>query len=130
MGNPRKPTHILRLAGRLAHDPGRYSDRVNEPTQNEPLGDPDDYMSPDQVRVWHDIKSRLVEGVALESDRTAFAGLVQLETIRRVMPLEPPLFSLWVRLHGLFGMTPADRSRVSVSPQAPGNAFDDLEKIG
>jgi len=117
MPAPRKPTQILSLTGRLAHDKKRYRNRKDEPTENGPLGDPAPHLPPTERELWKEIAGLLVPGVALASDRLAFEGLVRMAAKLRDNTIgvgeRTQLFKMFER----FGMTPADRSRVSVAGQ-------------
>lgn len=129
MPNHRKPTQILDLTGRLAHDRKRYEDRANEPRDNAPLGDPPEWLPATEREIWEQVAAQLVAGVALASDRSAFESMVRLiAKERRDGELSGPEGSRLSRLFAGFGMTPADRSRVSVPPRAAANAFDDDEE--
>lgn len=128
MARPRKPTTVLELTGRLKHNRKRYQDRAREPVENTPLGDPPTRLGATEREVWDELKGRLVEGVALNSDATAFEGLVMLEARRRENRVTGSELALWKQLLSLFGMTPADRSRVSAP--AKGKTANPFAKIG
>ena len=114
MAPPRKPTRILELTGRLKHDPKRFANRQNEPRENRPIGGPPLRLNLNQQGIWREILGQLVAGVVLQSDHEAFEHLVGLVAKRRRNDLSNPELMALLRLYERFGMTPADRSRVSV----------------
>ena len=131
MPAPRKPTAVLSLAGRFKKDPKRGRARANEPVDNAPLGDPPEYFQPTERQIWNEIQHQLVDGVALASDRHAFEMLVRLVGLMRtngIGSLEGAQLTQMTKLFTLFGMTPADRSRVSAPPggRRRANAFTKL----
>jgi len=131
MGRPRKPTAILDAKGSFIHDPQRA--RPNEPKPSGELGSPPKHLSRAEKKVWKEIAKRLAPGVAFACDRDAFEMLVRLTCWMRygrvVADVPVPmtgsdrntLISLW----GRFGMTPADRSKVSAekAPESPLASF-------
>src|SRR3990167_205184 len=78
MPNPRKPTKILSLTGRLKHDKKRFADREYEPVNNRPLGPPPARLNAALKETWLELQGVLVEGVALVSDAPAFDSMVRL----------------------------------------------------
>lgn len=128
MAAPRKPSRILSLEGRFRHNPARGRARANEPIKNARLGDPPIRLSEGRQAVWREILGLLVPGVALQSDAIAFEEMVCLVARTREQWLEPKDRAQLIRLFTLFGMTPADRSRVSVDRGAKDQ--NPFEKIG
>lgn len=127
MPRQRKPTTILDLTGRLKHDKKRYQGRKDEPVVNGPLGGPPDRLDPNQRAIWLEIQGELVEGVALASDRQSFELLVRLVDRCRRNDLDGAGLAMMGRLFVAFGMTPADRSRVSApKPPSEENPFGAL----
>lgn len=124
MPNRRKPTKILELAGAFKHNPARGRERAAEPVSNAPISEAPPRLEATEREIWNEIRGQLVEGVALESDAIAFETLVKLVAAMRRGALDAKEMGHLVRLFGLFGMTPADRSRVSVPTGAkPKNSF-------
>lgn len=113
MGRSRKPTEILNLTGRLAHDGKRFADRKGEPVKNAKLGGPPDRLEATERELWVEIKTKLVPGVALQSDAEAFEILVGLIARYRRKAITQGESGMLLKLLSVFGMTPADRSRVS-----------------
>lgn len=128
MARHRTPTATLEVRGSFIQHPARI--RPNEPTSDEPLGGPPKRLAAEEKKVWREIKARVLPGVACRSDRDAFEVLVRLThkvrtnfEFMKVAELTL-LTSLWAR----FGMTPADRSRVSVTKPPKSDLSKFLQK--
>lgn len=113
-GRKRTPTVMRMTMG----NPGKRSLPTNEPIGIGELPGPPAHWKPDQKKVWHEIVSRLPLGVATGSD----AGLVELTASlliqARAANFEIPS-SLAAQLrycYAALGLTPADRSKLSVPP--------------
>lgn len=122
MPKPRKPTALLALSGAMKRNPGRYANRLNEPKPSGPLGDPPERMSDYAKAAWNDLAQIAPAGVLTRADRLLVeicAGI--MASLRRggigrhggVTNGE-----LAILMGGLrsMGLTPSDRSRVSVAP--------------
>lgn len=129
MARPRTPSSILDARGSFIQHPERTRD--GEPTDDSTLGNPPKYLSKEEKKVWKELSSELLPGVAKRSDRTAFATLVKLATKQRLgtLTLSAERTQL-IALCGQFAMTPASRSKVSVqAPKKSGlQAFLDKQK--
>jgi hypothetical protein len=120
MPRPRKPTTVLKLVGAGKKNPARLRERADEPIDNNPLGAPPKRLMPTERKIWSELQAELVEGVALASDRQAFEVLVRLLGMMRtngIAAMEGAQLSQMNKLFTLFGMTPADRSRVKAPPK-------------
>lgn len=130
MGRHRKPTAVHALTGAIAHNPGRFADRANEPRINEGLGPPPDSMRPDQRAAWMEI-DRLAPWLTL-SDRIAVEIAACLLAMFRVTGAEMMPTTLMTRLEtilGRLGLTPSDRSKVTVPRQvSASNPFSQCGK--
>ena len=119
MPQPRVPTAELEARGSFRAHPERKAKRKNEPRPSGPLCDPPAWLSKAQRQEWAYLASRMPEGVASNWDETAFEVLVCLVvSFRHRQKLGLPVvvgeLTAMNRLFTQFGMTPADRSRVSV----------------
>jgi phage terminase small subunit len=113
MGRNRQPTAILDARGAFIANPSR--ERPDEPTSDQPLGDPPAYLDPEQQDIWREIAGQALPGVVLQSDRTAFELLVRLtDLMRRGLLLKSSEMTTLISLCSRFAMTPADRSKVAV----------------
>lgn len=129
MPRPRKPTAILSLEGRFRKNPARGRAREDEPVENEPLGGPSSHLRATEREIWVSVQKTLVDGVALESDRHSFELMVRLVSAMQGGTIDPKEIGHLIRLFALFGMTPADRSRVS-APKSRGKTVNPFKKLG
>ena len=119
MPRPRKPTKLLAIQGGLRAT--RHRGREHEPEILLPLGEPPlDWPAPAKL-LWGELADILPPGVATKSDRLAFELLCRLVGNMRVDSegLTAALAGQIRAACGLFGLSPADRSRVS-APRSPG----------
>lgn len=123
MARPRKPTKHHEISGAIEKNPARFADRVLEPVDDRPLGPPPERLEPEVRVAWEEI-GRLAPWLG-HADRIAVeVAAVLLAQFRRSLEKTPP--QLLTRLEaslGQLGMTPASRSRVSVSTKTPDNPF-------
>ena len=121
MPQPRKPTSILQLKGAFAHNPDRGRERENEPEPVGEIGEPPEHMGAEAAACWREIVSLSHKGTLCASDRLLLEhGAEILALLRQEKWVVPP--AIMVRFEymlGKFGMTPADRSRVSVAKTKP-----------
>lgn len=150
MPRQRKPTALLELNGTFEHEPGRA--RPNEPRDYRPLGEPPERLPPDALPFWEEIVSMCVSGGLSFRDRWAVETLSRLmwkmvrkpnveallELVRlgeldsnqvKALVDEEKIcgaeLTLFRSLLGSLGLTPADRAKLSVDPEAlkPKNKF-------
>ena len=124
-GRPRTPTNILKLRGTDKNTPARMRDRANEPVNIEPVGKPFTWLTAAEKRVWRIIVNECIDGVLGQSDRMAIAMCAQLGAKAIAHTATPADKTLLHRYLGQFGMTPSERSRISILKKDPGNKFDD-----
>jgi hypothetical protein len=126
MPRPRKPPQLLVVEGTLR--PGRHAERAHEPTIDVPLGGPPSDWKPSGKALWWEIANAIPAGVATKADRLIVEIVCRLTVVMRE---EPAKFtsSMAAQLRcclASLGMTPADRSRVSVV--RPAFHDDDVER--
>lgn len=112
MARPRTPTNVLNARGAFRKHPER---KRSDPEPSAPLSAPPDHLNDTARECWAEIAEAAPVDVLTESDRIAIEIAAQLLAHFRQDPAEFPstkLLRLEVLL-GKFGMTPADRSRVS-----------------
>jgi hypothetical protein len=116
MSRPRKPTAILEASGAFIKDPQRR--RPYEPRATTPLGSPPERLEAREQEIWYEIAAQLAKGVGTGADRPAFEVLVCLMAMFRHErgKMNTALVSVLISLLGKFGLTPADRSKISVPP--------------
>jgi len=128
MSRPRTPTSLLELRGAFKRHPERR--RPLEPKDARPLGDPPKRL-PKEVRpFWDELVDMAAAGVLRYSDR----WVVELASrLMRKAASQDPDESISVGelavLRGLLssmGMSPADRSKLSVPIEKPKNVFTEL----
>jgi phage terminase small subunit len=114
MPYPRKPSNVLELKGAFKQNPQRRRKAVKP--VNQPIGSPPDHLSPEQAGVWAEIARIAPPNVLKQTDHMSlevFACLMaefrqgpELFTAARIAQL--------MQLFGRFGMTPADREKISI----------------
>jgi len=90
---------------------------------------PPSHVTGTVLQAWAEIAQYAPNGVLTDSDRLSLEVAAHLLSQFRADPIDMPAAKL-ARLEamlGKFGMSPADRAKVSVAPDAPkGNPFADL----
>lgn len=123
MARPRTATAQLEARGSFLKHPERKRGRSDEPKPTGDLGEPPKELDRDEKLAWRYIAGLLPPGVAFNSDRVAMeeaACLLVSCRRKRATAAERNLLKGYLRD---FGMTPADRSRVSA--KAPKKLSDD-----
>ncbi|HKD60535.1 MAG TPA: hypothetical protein VKB47_08745 [Terracidiphilus sp.] len=123
----RKPTALLIASGAFAKNPARARDRENEPVPEGPLGDPpaawvegaaNNQRFVEYLKNWREIVAQAAFGVLTSSDRWAVEKACTLKY--KIDRAEAGYgkatsgdYNTLNKMLGQFGMTPADRSKVS-----------------
>lgn len=127
MPNPRKPMAIKEIHGTAHRNKQRQN--PNEPTPTRGIGPAPDHLGEEHSAVWDEVVSQMYAGVLGEADRIALETMVRLIYLMRSNFDEMTAAQL-ARLNGLlsqFGMTPADRTKISVPKNKDkGNPFDGM----
>ena len=121
----RVPTNILELRGAFKKDPQRRKLRANEPVGIPGLGEPPERLGDAEKAAWGEIASTCAQGVLTQADRLA------VEVAARLLA---ELWETGQKFHNAklrvlrsmlmsFGMTPSDRSKVSVPKPEAVNPF-------
>jgi len=127
MGAPRKPTALKEVQG-TAH---RNKQRQNpdEPEPERGIGPAPEHLNAQEKQIWDEIVANMYAGVLGEADRMALELMVKLICIVR-NDFEAMTGAQLARLNGLmsqFGMTPADRTKISVpKDKNEGNPFEGM----
>ena len=126
MPRPRKSTKLHVVQGTLRTT--RHRDRENEPEVTEPLGGPPEGWPSKAKNIWAELADQVPPDVATKADRVAFELLCRLVARLREGPksLTPALASQVRTCAAVFGMTPADRSRVTATRLPEENPFASL----
>ena len=127
MPNPRKPMAIKQIQGTA--DRNKQRQNPNEPTPSRGIGPAPEHLGGDLSAVWDEVVSQMYAGVLGEADRIALETMVRLINLMRT-DFDTMTAAQLARLNGLlsqFGMTPADRTKISV-PQnkEKGNPFEGM----
>lgn len=117
MPRPRTPTSVLEATGALAHDSKRYASRVTEPKITDALGVPPKHLTTSQKKVWKELAATAPAGVLTSADRWIVETAVILMTKIRSSDFSAADIGHLRSCLASLGMTPADRSRVSVAKQ-------------
>ncbi len=118
MPRPRKPTKLHAIQGTLRTT--RHRDRQDEPEIIAPLGGPPEGWPIAAKLLWAEIANCIPPGVARKADRVMLEVLIRLVAKMREGPeaMTPALAAQVRTACACFGMSPADRSRVS-APRLP-----------
>ncbi|MFJ2989964.1 hypothetical protein ACIPF8_19025 [Collimonas sp. NPDC087041] len=132
MARPRTPSNVLQMRGAFDKNPKRGRERDGEPEPNGEIGDPPDGMSDGAKKCWFEIVGLLAPGVLCRSDRLSLEMAAELLAQMRDMKWMVPaaVLTRYETLIGKFGMTPSDRSKVSVPKTQTANPFAKLIKKG
>ena len=125
MARPRKPTRILELNGAFKMHPGRRRDR--EPQPAGPLGIPPGRMNADEVALWNEIEASCAPGVLKVSDRWSVEIAAKLMLRVTQGTAKGSHLTVLRSLLAAMGMTPGDRSKLSVPTETPLNRFLELK---
>jgi len=112
MSRPRTPTAILDTKGAFLAQPGRR--REGEPQPTGSIGSAPKHFNHDEKRIWREFVRGLPPGVGKSSDRWAAESIVRLKAKERAGTIKGNELAQLTLLCGRFGMTPADRARISV----------------
>jgi hypothetical protein len=125
MARPRKPTKLLELSGAFDKNPNRA--RPDEPQDGRPLGDPPSRLPADVVPYWRELEQMVVGGVLTFRDRWAVELAARLMFKAVSGEIGSAELSMLRSLLGSIGMTPADRSKLSIpNAEKPKNKFSAL----
>ena len=112
MGRIPVPTEILDARGSFLKHPERR--RPNEPQEARSLGNAPRCLTAEQKKLWAEVAHALPPGVGKFSDRYALEILVRLLAKERGDSINNNERGQLIKLLGSFGMTPADRSKISI----------------
>lgn len=120
MARQRKPPALHIVEG--THRKDRHGPLPSPLAHLEPLGPPPADWKPNGKMLWHEIGAMVPLGVAFKSDRLMFELLVRLVAKVREDPAAlTPALAAQIRCSAAsFGLSPADRARVS-APQPAGD---------
>jgi hypothetical protein len=124
MAKKKAPKNLQLLKGVDKKDPGRIN--YDEPVSSE-IGDPPPHMKLKTMqKIWYEIINDVADGVFQSSDRVALELACALLYEFRKNPIKFPTMKM-NRLQSLlssFGMTPSDRTKITVKGDDDGNPFE------
>ena len=96
----------------------RTGHRANEPKSNGALGRPPKHFSDEHAAAWREIAANCCDGVLIKADRIAVEIACYLLVEFRKAPTEfqAARMKQLISLLGKFGMTPSDRTKLSIQP--------------
>lgn len=127
MARPRKPTKLLELSGSADHNKKRLRDqgRSGEPQPDPNFGQVPRHLTDKQKIMWRELVDEIPALVATKADRKIVElAVYMLEKIRDGNALGCH-YSTYLKCLSQLGMTPADRSKISVTPQESGSVEAD-----
>lgn len=112
----RKPTSILELSGAFKINPSRGRARENEPETDDELGDAPEHLSAEVRACWDEIVKYSHKGTLSSNDRILVEhGARLLQRLRASnWQVDPKIYIRFEAFLARMGMTPVDRSKVSV----------------
>ena len=130
MARPRTPTKTLETRGAFKKHPERL--RENEPQPMGPIGDPPSCLTKKQKEIWYELVANTASGVLTNMDRPILEVATRLlHTMRkRSAQLTASDFAQLRGTLGQLGMTPADRSRVTITPIRRGGGSNPFQGFG
>lgn len=132
MAPPRKPSNVLALKGSFKKNPYRGAARANEPKPAGVIGDAPAHLNESEKACWGDIVKLCHAGSLCRSDRLIVEHGSRILSALRASA-EYTDTKLMVRLEcvlGKLGMSPADRSRISIKPKETANPFAKFSPAG
>ena len=126
MARPRTPTKLLDARGSFKKDPQRKRDA--EPEVKEPIGQPPSHLAEDELSVWRQIVTEAPMGVLTAADTMAVesASILMAEFRREKEKFAAGKLGRLQAFLGQFGMTPADRAKLSIEKPRDENPFGSL----
>ncbi len=127
------PKNIHILKGTDKKHPDRMRKRENEPANKSQIGNPSKYLSAIEKRFFKEIVNLSIDGVLGEADRIAVEQaaclLVKCRNLNivdgEIIPASAAEQNQFFKYLSQFGMTPADRSKISIPGPKKKNIFDD-----
>lgn len=124
MPRPRKPTEALQLSGAFQKNPKRT--RAIGPKSEKGLGEPPAYFADDAAVIWAEVQSIVPANVLTSADRFVVELLSRLVAKFRLDWLTAAEMSQMTWCCSHLGMTPTDRSKITVEPEKEVSPFDEF----
>lgn len=114
MGRNRLPVAVQDAKGYYDEHPERFPEGVEALEDAPPLDVPPARLDEPHRDIWREIVAVLVPGVLKVSDARAFESMVRLIYKEQEGTIEIGERGQLIKLYSLFGMTPADRTKIQV----------------
>lgn len=132
MPKPRVPTNILKMRGSDKKHPDRMKLRENEPVSDKSISKPSKYLSAIEKKAFKEIVKSAIDGVLCESDTLAVEMAAQLLVkCRGLLVINDEIIqpsaaerNLFFKYLGQLGMTPSERSRISIPKKHKSSVWD------
>ncbi len=124
MGRTPYPRAILELKGVKKTHPERLRVREHEPENINPVGDPPEHLPDPEQAIWARIKEESIPGVLGQADRIAIEMACKLYVRVKEDTATGVDYNQLIKLLSQFGMTPADRSRLSIPKPVGKGKYD------
>jgi hypothetical protein len=120
MPNRKTPPTVRVLRG------GKTSD--SEPSIDTDVGEPSEHLSDYEKAIWIEITSAAPDGVICKPDRFSLEMICRLIADMRLNfdDMSAAKMTQLSNLLGKYGLTPADRSKVSIPGKPSGNPFSEI----
>ena len=121
-----KPTAQKELEGSFKAHPERRN--KNEPVATGFIGDPPDSLHDGERVIWYELIDLACKGVMTNADRVSLEMLCKLvyEMRTAFQDMNASKLSRLTFLLSQFGMTPADRSKISIKKDEDKNPFEGM----
>lgn len=119
------PKNILIMKGSHKKNPARMKARENEPENVNLLGAAPDSLNAKERVVWARISGEAIPGVLGQADRMAVELACKLFVKIQENTATGVDYNQMIKLLSQFGMSPADRAKISIPKQKKKNPFDD-----
>lgn len=126
MGSPRKPTALKKLQGTDKQHPERLNE--NEPVPVRGIGPNHSSLTEYEAAIWDEVVGISYAGVLGEADRIALEMMCRLIAEMRLNfeEMTAAKITQLSQLLGRFGMTPSDRTKISIPKEKNKNAFEGM----
>jgi hypothetical protein len=126
----RQPTSLLELKGSFRKHPERR--RPAEPRDARPLGDPPARLPKRALPFWREIVDMVPAGVLKRADRwcVELAACLMAKAVKTDEGLSAAELNTLRSVLAAMGMTPVDRSKMSIPAERPRSQFDELAEEG
>jgi len=126
MGAPRKPTAIKEVQG--THKRNKTRINPNEPKPERGIGEPHKSLTEYEQSIWDEVVGIYYADVLGEADRIALEMMCRLIAEMRLNfeEMTAAKITQLSQLAGRFGMTPSDRTKISIPTKKKSNPFESI----